>query len=171
MSQNPQTAIDTNAPPEAHLPKTASSAERARILLALIDKQGAQDGLSDLTQEAQALQQQDRDASDSTTAMPSRETLMRSARDLLARLEPRKKQIARSTAAPKPSSGMLTKTVVRSTIAALIEDSDLPKEHPAVIAIVLQNQDAKTKAAVLRQLPGSLARRVQQSIERVKEAT
>ena len=165
MTPAPQPAAEACPSPEARLPSETSNAERARILLALIDKQRGQDNLGDLTQKAKALQQQDRAAQSSPNAMPSRETLMQSARDLLARLEPSKKHTP-----AKPSGGMLAKPVVRSTIAALIEESDLPKEHPAVIAIVLQNQDAKTKAAVLRQLPGSLARRVQQSIERVKEA-
>lgn len=168
MLPDPQPADEANQSPEARLPSDASNAERARILLALIDKQGAHDDLGDLTQQAKALQQQDRAAQDSLNAMHSRETLMQSARDLLARLEPNKKKTP-PTPPAKPINGMLAKPVVRSTIAALIEESDLPKEHPAVIAIVLQNQDAKTKAAVLRQLPGSLARRVQQSIERVKE--
>ena len=170
MPPNPQAAQKADAAPETQLPQQASSAERARILLALIDKQGAQDGLGDLTRKAEALQQRDHDAAGNPNAMPSRETLMSSARDLLARLEPSKKQ-APPKAPARPKSGMLSKTMVRSTIAALIEDSDLPKEHPAVIAIVLQNQGAKTKAAVLRQLPGSLARRVQRSIEQVKEVT
>lgn len=168
MTPDPQPAAEACPSPEARLPLEASNAERARILLALIDKQGGQDHLGDLTQKAKALQQQDRAAQGSPNTMPSRETLMQSARDLLARLEPSKKQMPPKPS-PKPSNGMLAKPVVRSTIAALIEESDLPKEHPAVIAIVLQNQDAKTKAAVLRQLPGSLARRVQQSIERVRE--
>lgn len=168
MTPAQQPAAEACPSPEARMPLEASNAERARILLALIDKQGEQDNLGDLTQKARALQQQDRAAQCSPNAMPSRETLMQSARDLLARLEPSKAHTPPKSS-PKPSSGMLAKPVVRSTIAALIEESDLPKEHPAVIAIVLQNQDAKTKAAVLRQLPGSLARRVQQSIERVKK--
>lgn len=151
---------------QAHLPKETSSAERARILLALIDQQGRKANLGVLTQKAEALQSQGgvRDGHE----MPSRETLLRSARDLLSRLEPGKRQ--QSAPAPKPSSGgMQSKAVIRSTIAALIEESDLSREHPAIIAIVLHNQTSKTKAAVLRQLPGPLARRVQQSMERVKE--
>jgi flagellar motor switch protein FliG len=150
-----------------HLPKETSSAERARILLALIDQQGRKADFGALTKKAEALQSQGgaRDTHD----MPSRETLLRSARDLLSRLEPGKKQQTAPAPTPKPRGGMLSKAVIRSTIAALIEESDLSREHPAIIAIVLQNQSSKTKAAVLRQLPGPLARRVQQSMERVKE--
>lgn len=167
MSQDPQPQSNTTPAPKAHLPKDTSSAERARILLALIDKQAAKSDLGALTQQAKALQSQagDQDHLD----MPSRETLLRSARDLLSRLEPGKKHQTMPPRAPKPRSGMVSRAVIRSTIAALIEESDLSKEHHAIIAIVLQNQTAKTKAAVLRQLPGPLARRVQQSIERVKE--
>lgn len=164
MPQDPQPNTPAKSP-QAHLPKETSSAERARILLALIDQQGRNADLGALTKKAEELQGQGsaRDPND----MPSRETLLRSARDLLSRLEPVKKR--QSTPMPKPRGGMLSKAVIRSTIAALIEESDLSREHPAIIAIVLQNQNSKTKAAVLRQLPGPLARRVQQSMDRVKE--
>lgn len=165
MPQNaPNPAEPASKQGQAHLPKETSSAERARILLALIDKQSARDSLGTLPEEAENLQGPNPSTSDT---LPSQETLLSSARDLLARLE-KKPAVAPSPRAVKPNAP-LSKSVIRSTIAALIESSDLSTEHPAIIAIVLQKQSAKTKAAALRQLPGPTARWVQRCIQRLDE--
>lgn len=144
--------------------KGASSAERARILLALIDKQSIPDALEPLAADARKLQP---GIGPDATGMPSPASLQASARDLLSRLEsarvsPREKPAAAQNPLPH-------KAIFRSTIAALIKDSKLTDEHPAVIAIVLQNQNARTQAAVLRQLPGRTARQVTRTIGALRE--
>ena len=56
------------------------------------------------------------------------------------------------------------KDVLKSTIAALVDGRYLAKEHPAVIAIVIQHQSFQTQAAVLRSLGGKRARRVRSAL-------
>lgn len=165
MSNAPNTQ-PSNANFAKHADKEmgASSAERARILLALIDKQSATAELQPLAADARKLQP----GSDADTAgMPSPASLQASARDLLARLERARPSLTQKVTEAKPR--FAPRAVLRSTIAALIRESTLTHEHPAVIAIVLQNQDARTQAAVLKQLPGRTARQVKRTIGTLRE--
>jgi hypothetical protein len=154
------------APPDAvqttfaNVPHTADNAERARILLALLDTTKPDAALEALTRTAKTLTAGS--LSDSASAdLPSQETLMQSARALLSRLKEMPDKPRHQVTKPPAQA------IIRSTIAALINDSALPREHPAIIAIVLQNQSAATKAAVLRSLPGNTARRVQRALDRI----
>lgn len=154
--KDPMTQHTPNA--TAEVTQNSSSAERARILLSLLNKQTEDEDLGSLKTAARDMQ------GDTNKELPSRETLRKSARDLIARLEERKPAQARPTA---PHSSFDKKRVIKSTIAALIHDSTLPREHPAVIAIVLENQPPQTQAAVIRGLPGHKARRVQRALTRL----
>ena len=134
---------------DAHL----SSADRARLLLGLIGQSGGSPAMDDLRMKAEAL------SSRAPSRPASPETIKRETRKLLDAVQKRK---ARKV---KPQS----LEVVRATIAALVETSNLEEEHPAVLAVVLQNQDRATKASVMRSTRGDRARRIQAALAALRK--
>lgn len=124
--------------------------ERARVLLELLREQRSDSDMGSLISEAQGVA--------GSRAVPSDDALRNSARELL-------KRIGRKTRPQAAKSvGMMTPAVVRSTVAALVDGKNLTREHPAIIAMVIEHQDRKTQASVLRGLPGRKARKVQRAL-------
>lgn len=138
--------------PKPHNSSAPESApqERARVLLELLREQRGDTEMGGLISDA-------RDKA-GAQKVPSAEALRNSARELLER-------IGRKTR-PKPAQavGMMTPAIVRSTVAALVDGKNLTREHPAIIAMVIEQQDRKTQASVLRGLPGRKARKVQRAL-------
>ena len=93
-----------------------------------------------------------------STVEPPPRALRDSARELLER-------IGRGSTPPPPKGrGAMAPKVLRSTIAALVNGDRLAAEHPAVIAVVIENQPRSMQAAVMRALPGRVARRVRTAL-------
>ena len=139
--------------------ETQSSAERARVLLELLKERRSETAVAPLVKDAQAAA----DGLYQTTERPAPSTLRDSARELLER-------IGRKTAPPaQRKPGAMPPKVVRSTIAALVNGDRLAAEHPAVIAVVIENQPRSMQTAVMRALPGRVARRVRTALLALKD--
>lgn len=131
-----------------------TAVERAKVLLAILKEKRDQKGIAPLIAEAESAV----NTHPERAIHPELNVLRQSARELLARIGKR--------IIPKPAglSGPMGRDVLRSTIAALVDGQHLSREHPAIIAIVIEHQSTQTQAAVLRSLPGRLARRVQRDL-------
>ena len=144
---------NADLPKKIDIDAKMSSAERARLLLGLIGQSSGTPALDELRSKAERL------SSNMSERNTSPETVKREARKLLEAVQKRK---ARKTHLPSLE-------VVRSTIAALVETSNLEEEHPAVLAVVLQKQDRATKASVMRSTHGDRARRIQAALTSLRK--
>ena len=139
--------------PRASDPQTPAA--RARILLELLRNRGQEKGLSPLIEAASQV------AGRLDAPPPDPDVLRQSARELLER-------IGRKQHPPLPRTpGPMDPTALRSTVAGLIDGRQLSKEHPAVIAIVIERQSHRMQAAVLRGLGAPLARDVRRALIRL----
>ena len=149
-SSKPRATVQKNPGAESSQPVV----DRARVLVELLKEHKAGNAVAPLIKDA-------RHAAGLTPmeqTKPAPEALRNSARELL-------KRIGRKTTPTLPRArGMMSPEVLRTTIAALVDGKRLSQEHPAVIAIVIENQPRSTQSAVMRALPGRTARQVRRAL-------